>query len=145
MDLMVFLGTTQLWVDVSVLNKRAPSYLENSKVMRERERYKNSKYAREAKKSGAQFFPAIISTYGELSDSFAALLKRIALKAMNTHPYALTRLHDAWIAAYKFQLMHRIAGALAYNHLIVEEARLRSVGIRFNSYCLYKGLKRYPK
>ena len=80
----------------------------------------------------------------ELSDCSAGLLKRIAVKAMEAHPYPLTRDPDAWIAAYKLHLMHRIAAVLAYgNHLIVAEARLRSASIRFNSYSLYKGLKRY--
>ena len=75
MDLVVYLSTTQLWVDVSVLITREP---------------------------------------------------------------------ENWVAAYKLQLMHRIAAVLAYsNHLVLEEARLRTASIRFNSYCLYRGLKRY--
>ena len=53
---------------------------------------------------------------------------------MESHPYPLTRLPDAWIAAYKLQLINRIAVVLAYgNHLIVEEARLRSASIRFTT------------
>ena len=144
MDLVVYLGTTQLWVDMSVLNTCAPSYLGKRNAPRDRERHKTSKYAREAKKASAQFIPAVISTYGELGNSFAALLKRIATKAMNTHPCALTREPEKWVAAYKLQLMHRIAAVLAYsNHLVLEEARLRTASIRFNSYCLYRGLKRY--
>ena len=57
------------------------------------------------KRARVQFVPAIISTYGELSDFFAGLLKRIAVKVMETNPYPLTRDPDAWIAAYKLHLM----------------------------------------
>ena len=81
MDLVVYLGTHQMWIDVSVLNTCAPSYLNKSNVLRRRENAKRAKYAREVKRAGVQFIPAIISTYGELSDYFAGLLKRIAVKA----------------------------------------------------------------
>ena len=118
MDVVVYLGTHRLWIDVSVINTCAPCYLGKPNALRDRENHKRFKYAREVKCSGVQFCPAIISTYGELGDCFAGLLKRIAVKAMESHPYPLTRLPDAWIAAYKLQLIHRIAAVLAYdNHL----------------------------
>ena len=82
MDIVVTLPTEVLWIDVSVINPTAPSYLKRKEPAHEiRAGVKNSRWNKHAQAKGYTFIPAIFETYGAMGEDLDVLIKSIAEKA----------------------------------------------------------------
>jgi hypothetical protein len=140
MDLVVYLPTEVIWLDVSVVNPAKPSYL-GKKATQARAAEKRGKWQKAADASGVIFIPLIFETYGAMGAEVQGLLERIACKAMLNHPYPLGDTAKEWTAKYKAELRVQLAVAIAQaNHLLIEEGCMRS---RFANWTYGQGVKHY--
>ena len=89
-DADIILGDRRLLVDVSVIHPTAPSYVVEARNPLGGSAHmvltKEEKYAEMAAYVDAEVIPAVLETYGALSDSLIGLFKDIASYA-STNPY----------------------------------------------------------
>jgi hypothetical protein len=155
MDIVIYLPQGErMWIDVSVVNPEAPTYLGKKDAAVEiREKEKNAKWRKLAKERGIEFIPAVIDIYGGSGAGFESILQYIALKAMSTQTYISTSSPPIWKGMYVSLLRQRLSTTLAYgNYLMIEEACLlaqtgsrRGLGGQSNAavHKLYKGFQRH--
>ena len=98
-DIDIILGERQILVDVAVVHPTAPSYvvearnpLRGSATM---VLTKEDKYAELASSLGAEVVPAVIETFGALSDPLIGLFKDIS-KYASTKPYLVWTQHEIY-------------------------------------------------
>ena len=65
MDIVVTLATGRVWVDVSVVNPLASTYVNDKTPLVTRQKQKKGKYGNIARERGVRFIPFIVSTFGE--------------------------------------------------------------------------------
>ena len=129
MDIVIYMPDGRvIWVDVTVANTLAESYVKQKKPAHEiREQAKTTKYGKQAEERNYIFIPAAIETHGEMGAGMLELLKLIGQAALDSHPFALECLPSRWIGDYSYRIKKRIAMTLAFgNHLMIEEALMRS-------------------
>jgi hypothetical protein len=145
MDLVIYLPTQVIWMDLSVANPAKESYA-GKNALKARSKEKCAKWQRAAEARGASFIPLTFETYGAMGAEVLALLTSIASKAMLNYPYPLGSTGAEWIAKYKAELKVQLAVALAQaNHLMIEEGCMRSRHANWTigqSVRLYTGLHR---
>jgi hypothetical protein len=127
MDIIIYLPQGErMWIDVSVINPEAPSYLgktDAAVVIREKE--KEAKWGKYAKERGIQFIPAVLDVHGNAGAGFESILQFIAAKAMVSQAYMATTDPLTWKARYVSRIRQRLSTTLAYgNYLMIEEACL---------------------
>jgi len=129
MDLVVYTANKVFWIDVSILNPFAATYIGMDDPLPTREKYKVGKYGGNAKTAGAVFVPFVMSFYGGLSTGAIEVLQMIAQKAHSTTPNPSIDDPARWMAAYRTKATHRVVSALAFAvDLSVDEAKIRGQG-----------------
>ena len=129
MDLVVYTANRVFWIDVSILNPLAATYIGMDDPLPTREKHKVGKYGGNAKAAGAVFVPFVMSFYGGLATGAIEVLQMIAQKAHATTPNPSIDDPARWMAAYRTKATHRVVSALAFAvDLSVDEAKIRGQG-----------------
>ena len=130
MDVVVYSGASVLWIDVSVVNPLAPSYIAHPKTaLKRREQAKKSKWEAHATARGITFMPFVVNVYGGLGEDAINVLQRLSSAALQNYPYRLAVKSERWLAKYRAEASQRITAGLAHiNHLLLEEAQVRALG-----------------
>ena len=128
MDIVIYQPSGErIWIDVSVVNPEAPSYLGKTDAAVEiRGKEKQAKWSKLAKERGIEFIPAVFDVYGHAGAGLESILQFIATKAMGSQVYTtVTNKPLAWMGMYASLLRQRLASTLGYgNFLMIEEACL---------------------
>ena len=142
MDLVLHFPTGRVWVDVSIVNPQAKSYVGyDGKERRERE--KQGKWGVHATKLKVTFVPFILDTFGAMGVLASKLLARIAGSARHCTPIPLGTNPAVWIGKYRREIVERLTVALAYaNHCMIEEAAMKAVSPNVDVNEMYKGLRK---
>ena len=132
MDVIVYDGMVTYWIDVTIVNPLAPSYLtDKDGGLRKKEKQKMAKwkdYAR-GRLGNTIFMPFALTTMGGLGESADALLEMIAVRAQSTFPYGIGGDPSKWRNNHKLESRKFLARMMA--HLIegsIEEAAVRAQG-----------------
>ena len=143
MDVVVYSGDSILWIDVSVVNPLAPSYIANPKgALKAREQHKIRKWAAHAEQRGYTFLPFVVNVYGGLGGCAINVLQTLARAALENYPYRMAISSVRWLAKFKAEASQRVTANLAFiNHLLLEEAKVRALGKQLSSK-FYKGARR---
>jgi hypothetical protein len=143
MDVVIYSGDTILWIDVSVVNPLAPSYIGNPKgALKKREQHKIGKWAAHAEQRGYTFMPFVVNIYGGLGGCAINVLQTLARAALENYPYRMAISSVRWLAKFKAEAAQRVTANLAFiNHLLLEEAKVRALGKQLSSK-FYKGARR---
>ena len=130
MDIVITLTTGRVWVDVSLVNPLAPSYLRSKDPKTTREKAKDKKWSDHARSNGIEFIPFIVDVYGGIGEQAKKWLGQIARAA------AIRNMVDigsrgitpaTWQGQYRWELVSQIGAAVAHaNHCMMEEAALKS-------------------
>ena len=68
MDIVITLPTCRVWIDVSIINPLAPSYLRHKDPKTSREKAKTSNWGVHAEQRGVEFIPFIADVYGGIGE-----------------------------------------------------------------------------
>ena len=108
------------WVDVSVVNPQASSYVGKDAVVC---REKAKRWWSEASKAGIEFCPFVVDTLGKFGEGAKSVLEAIAEKALQSFSFPIGTSPAHWKGTFVRGCMERLAVALAHaNNFIVEEA-----------------------
>ena len=127
MDLVITLPTGRVWIDVSVVNPQAPSYVKDTNPKRTREQAKTAKWQLEAKKKWVQFIPFVVDTFGGLGKQAKDWLGKVAVEGARRKVAYISTSIEHYIGRYKWGLVERIGVAVAHaNYCMVQEASIKS-------------------
>ena len=132
MDVIIYAGMQTFWIDVTVVNPLAASYLmDKDGGLKSREKQKSSKWKGYASRqmSNTTFMPFAITTTGGLGEAAEAILDMIAAKAQSTFPYGIGGNPQKWRDAHRVGSIKFLSRMMA--HLIegsIEEAAVRAQG-----------------
>ena len=127
MDLVITLPTGRVWIDVSVVNPQAPSYVKDTNPKRTREQAKTAKWQLEAKKKWVQFIPFVVDTFGGLGKQAKDWLGKVAVEGARRKAAYISTSIEHYIGRYKWGLVERIGVAVAHaNYCMVQEASIKS-------------------
>jgi hypothetical protein len=144
MDVVVYTARGNIWIDVSIVNFMAPSYVNSKDPLLEREKHKNSKWCKHASTANVRFLPFVLNTMGGLGASAHSVLQMVSSQAFINYPYAPAVKAGKWMAKHRAGLVQRIAVALAHTACVsVEEAVIVAQGVECKG--LYKGVFRHSK
>jgi len=142
MDLVLHFATGRVWVDVSIVNPQAKSYV-GCDGRERREREKQGKWAMHAMKQNVMFVPFILDTFGAMGGLAKKLLARIAASARHCTPIPVGSNPAVWVGKYRREIVERLTVALAYaNHCMIEEAAMKAVSPNVDVSERYKGLRK---
>jgi hypothetical protein len=147
MDIVIYKENRAIWIDVSVVNPLAPSYINNKNPLKTREDHKRTKWQIHAESQDAVFFPFVINAFGGMGDSAKTALKMIAEEAALRNPYPLPKDIMIWMAEHTAKAKQRIAAALAFAvQQSCQEAYIRATGsnIPDNHYAGKKRVSEVP-
>ena len=142
MDLVLYFSNPvrREWVDVSVVNPQAPSYVGKDAVVC-REKAKRSRWSEAASKAGIEFCPFVVDTFGKFGEGAKSVLDAIAEAALQSFPFPIGTSPAHWKGTFVRGCMERLAVALAHaNSFIVEEASLKAINPRASASQIYRGL-----
>ena len=144
MDIVVYTARGNYWIDVSIVNPLAPSYIEKKDPIEIREKHKRGKWQPHAGTAGVKFLPFVLNTMGGLGPSALSILQMVSSQAFINYPYAPAVKAGKWMASYRMELVQRIAVALAQlSYVSVEEAVVVAQGGETKG--LFKGVFKYSK
>jgi hypothetical protein len=142
MDVVVYTATHNIWIDVSIVNPLAPSYVDKADPIAIREKHKNGKWNKHAVAAGVKFYPFVLNVTGGLGVSALNLLQQIASQGLTHYPYAPAVKAGKWMAKYKANLTQRISVALAHiTHISIQEAVCMAQGRIPKK--MYRGVYKY--
>jgi len=86
MDVVVFDASKTYWIDVSIVNPLAASYIHSEDAIKGREDVKRQRWSRHAAAVGATFLPFVVNAFGGLGSSAISILQMVASKSLKTVP-----------------------------------------------------------
>ena len=81
MDIVITLPTRRVWIDVSVINPLAPSYLRYKDPKTSREKAKTASWGGHAKRTGVELIPFVVDVYGGIGKQAKEWLGDVAKAA----------------------------------------------------------------
>ena len=113
MDLIIHFPSGDWWVDVSVVNPQAESYVMNdAKNMRERE--KQGKWGRWAAARELRFLPFVVDIFGGLGKLASELLASLAKSAFLAYPHPIKQNMSVWQGRWKRHAAEWVGVVLAH-------------------------------
>ena len=131
MDLVLYFSdpARRGWVDVSVVNPQAASYVGKDAVVY-REKAKRSRWSKAASEAGVEFCPFVVDSLESLERA-KNVLDAIAESALQSFPHPIGTSPAHWKGTFVWGCVERLAVALAHaNSFIVEEASLKAINPR---------------
>ena len=144
MDLVLYFSNPvrRWWVDVSVVNPQAASYVGKDAVAY-RENAKRSRWSKAASEAGVEFWPFVVDTFGKFGEGAKSVVDAIAESALQSFPYPIGTAPAHWKGTFARGCVERLAVALAHaNSFIVEEASLKAINPRATASQIYRGLSK---
>ena len=130
MDIVITLPTRRVWIDVSIINPLAPSYLRHKDPKSSREKAKTSNWGAHAEQRGVEFIPFIVDVYGGIGEQAKKWLGELAKVAARRNMVDIIGRDitpDTWQGQFRWELVSQIGAALAHaNYCMVEEAAIKS-------------------
>ena len=130
MDIVITLPTRRVWIDVSIINPLAPSYLRHKDPKSSREKAKTSNWGAHAEQRGVEFIPFIVDVYGgigEQAKKWLGELARVAARRNMVDIISRDITPDTWQGQFRWELVSQIGAALAHaNYCMAEEAAIKS-------------------
>ena len=143
MDVVLHLPTGRVWIDVSVVNSQAPSYIRKGAAAAriEREKAKCTSWLSNNKGKNIRFLPFVIDTFGGLGDSAITVLELIAKQAYYSSPLPIFADPAAWQGKYRRELLEKVSTTLTYaNCCMVEEVIIKARRPEARTTGVYRGL-----
>ena len=141
MDVVVYSGAKRFWIDVSIVNPLAATYVRSRNAIKVRESVKRGRWSRHAAAVGAIFLPFVVNAFGGLGPSAISVLQMVAVQALKASPYRRTAPAGRWMQAHREASAQRVTAAIWHiNNINIEEALARSQGRRQGN--LYKGVRK---
>ena len=150
MDIFVTLPTCRVWIDVSIINPLAPSYLRHKDPKSSREKAKTANWGVHAEQRGLEFIPFLVDVYGgigEQAKKWLGELARVATRRNMVDIISRDITPDTWQGQFRWELVSQIGAALAHaNYCMVEEAAIKSEWPRAQTRGLFAPVwKRAPR
>ena len=143
MDIVITLATGRVWVDVSVVNPLATTYVNDKSPLVTRQKQKKSKYGDIARKRGVRFIPFIVSTFGGLGPLAAEFLKWVATEAHGKGLINASSGVEHAVGQYRWGLTQQIGVAIAHaNCCMVQEARARAINPKAKTSALFQAVQK---
>lgn len=144
MDVVVYTANAVYWIDVSIVNPMARSYLTTADCIGLREKSKRRKWSAHAEAIGVQFMPFCLNVFGGLGPAALSLLQMVASKAFINYPYAAAASPGKWMAAHRAESAQRVTAAIAHISCVsVEEAVVVAQGLQPKS--IYRGVRKFAR
>jgi hypothetical protein len=143
MDLVLHLPAGRVWVDASVVNPQAPSYIKKgaAAARQEREKAKCTSWLSSKRGQNIKFMPFVVDTFGGLGDSAMAVLEIIAKQAYYSSPLPVFVDPAAWQGKYRRAIIEKISITVAHaNSCMIEEALIKARRPEAKSTGIYSGL-----
>ena len=141
MDVVVYTASKTYWIDVSVVNPMAPSYVKKKDPIKIRENTKRARWQSLAAAQNVEFLPFVLNVFGGLGPSPLSVVQMICSAALRSYPYRRACPPGQWMARHRDSILQRITVAIGHiNNLNITEAVTRSQGIRQRK--LFKGAMR---
>jgi hypothetical protein len=144
MDVVVYTTNAVYWIDVSLVNPLARSYVRSTDCIAEREKMKRDRWGAHAEQLGVVFLPFCLNVFGGLGAAALSVIQMVASRAFINYPYAAAASPGKWMAAHRAESAQRVAAAVAHvSCLSVEEAVVVAQGMQARG--AYKGVKRFAR
>ena len=125
MDVVIFMAQKTIWIDASIVNPLAPTYLTVKDPISYREKHKENKWQKLATERGHMFIPFVVNAFGGLGDSARSVLQLVAEEAYKRNPYQVPIDYRQFVEKHKSRAKQRVAHVLAHTlHLICPSRRL---------------------